>query len=344
MAVEICSVGDTAPVLLPFEPRRAVDCPNFRVNENGTVPFDARAPRDRHPCNPRTLHRACPNCGRDNYGRVGILPAAEPWGLKRCDECRLVYLENVLDYGALVETFAWERTYESRREARRKGHFLRCLVSDALKRIKKCVRRGLPREVPLVRRLIPGGRLLDVGCGSGHVFRLLDERYVPDGIEISAELARQAAEVCGPRGGRVVCDSALGGLDQLEADSYDGVLMISYLEHEIQPREVLRAAWRVLKPDGLMIAKTPNYGSLNRRVTGARWCGYRFPDHVNYFTPATLSGMLRDCGFEVRRFSLRDRSPLGDNMWLVAGRSVEFESASLPFLKPQPDRQLRRAA
>ena len=167
---------------------------------------------------------------------------------------------------------------------------------------------------------------------------------MPDGIEISTELARQATEVCRPRGGRVICASALNGLARLEAEAYDGILMIGYLEHEIQPREVLCAARRILKSDGLMIVKTPNYASLNRRLTGARWCGYRFPDHVNYFTPATLTEMLRGCGFEIRRFFLRDRSPLSDNMWLIVGRSAEFESACIPSVKRQPDIAQRRAA
>jgi hypothetical protein len=78
----------------------------------------------------------------------------------------------------------------------------------------------------------------------------------------------------------------------------------------------------VLRPDGRLILKMPNYASVNRRVRGARWCGYRFPDHVNYFTPASLQAMVRAAGLEVVRMRAVDRLPTSDNMWLVAGRSA----------------------
>jgi len=40
------------------------------------------------------------------------------------------------------------------------------------------------------------------------------------------------------------------------------------------------------------------YACLARQLRGRRWCGYRWPDHVNYFTPETLGSFLRTHGFE----------------------------------------------
>jgi hypothetical protein len=74
---------------------------------------------------------------------------------------------------------------------------------------------------------------------------------------------------------------------------------------------------RKLKSGGALIVKVPNFACWNRLVRGARWCGLRFPDHVNYFTPRTLWDMLKRAGFRVARFSLRDRFPLSDNMWVL---------------------------
>ena len=28
-----------------------------------------------------------------------------------------------------------------------------------------------------------------------------------------------------------------------------------------------------------------------------RWCGFRYPDHLNYFTPKTLAAMAGEAGF-----------------------------------------------
>ena len=98
--------------------------------------------------------------------------------------------------------------------------------------------------------------------------------------------------------------------------------MHAFLEHEMHPLETLRAAARVLRPDGRLILKMPNYASINRRVRGARWCGFRFPDHVNYFTPASLRAMVQAAGLRVVRMHVSDRLPTSDNMWLVAGPSA----------------------
>ena len=67
-----------------------------------------------------------------------------------------------------------------------------------------------------------------------------------------------------------------------------------------------------------LIVKVPNFASWNRRLRGDAWCGFRFPDHVNYFTPETLTLLLRETGFRVARFGVFDRLPTSDTMWLVA--------------------------
>jgi 2-polyprenyl-3-methyl-5-hydroxy-6-metoxy-1,4-benzoquinol methylase len=98
--------------------------------------------------------------------------------------------------------------------------------------------------------------------------------------------------------------------------------MTSYLEHEPNPRAVLAATAQVMKPGARLIVKVPNYASWNRTVRGARWCGFRFPDHVNYFTPELLVRLVRESGFEIVRFVWLDRWPTSDSMWLVAEKKV----------------------
>jgi hypothetical protein len=77
---------------------------------------------------------------------------------------------------------------------------------------------------------------------------------------------------------------------------------------------VLSELHRTLAPGGVALIKVPNHASLNRRVTGRKWCGYRYPDHLNYFTPASLRRMAEACGYEAR-FGPTDRLPTSDNMY-----------------------------
>ena len=56
---------------------------------------------------------------------------------------------------------------------------------------------------------------------------------------------------------------------------------------------------------------------MGRHLRGPRWCGYRWPDHVNYFTPATLQRMAEAAGLRVARMNALDRSPLSDSLYAV---------------------------
>ena len=63
--------------------------------------------------------------------------------------------------------------------------------------------------------------------------------------------------------------------------------------------------------------KVPNYACFNRTVRGDRWCGFRWPDHVNYFTPRTLREMVESAGLRIARMNFFDRHPFSDNMYAV---------------------------
>ena len=273
-------------------------------------------PNDRS--QPQTLHRLCPACGRDNASAAPLPVSSAPWTLKACETCGFVYLENAPAYAALEEHFAWEKTYTAERERREREEPVLQWVGRRLIALRGVVfpKRGL---LPLTERLVPDGDVLDVGCSDAVMLARLGPRHVPHGIELSAALAARAADVLAPRGGRVVHASALDGLARLEPGRFSGVWMHSFLEHELEPLATLKAAARALRADGRLIMKMPNYASINRRVRGARWCGFRFPDHVNYFTPASLQQMVHAAGLRVVRMNFFDRLPTSDNMWLVAG-------------------------
>ena len=87
-----------------------------------------------------------------------------------------------------------------------------------------------------------------------------------------------------------------------------------------QPLALLEACRAKLVPGGRVIIKVPNFACWNRRVRGRRWCGFRYPDHVNYFTPATLTRLVEAAGLCVRSPGWRDRLPTSDNMWFVIER------------------------
>ena len=75
-----------------------------------------------------------------------------------------------------------------------------------------------------------------------------------------------------------------------------------------------------MAPGGLAAVKVPNYGSLNRRLMQGRWCGFRFPDHVNYFDKASLRRLAEDAGFRAE-IPLWQSLPTDDNMLAILVKS-----------------------
>jgi SAM-dependent methyltransferase len=270
---------------------------------------------------PDLLLRTCPICNLDNRSQP-LHPYSEPpCELKQCAGCGLVYLENAPVYQKLETEFAWEKTWTEEGRRRRRREPVLYYGSRALQTIPK---RLFQRDklMSWVRRYFAPGRILDVGCAGGHTLLKLPEHYVPFGIEVSKELASTARARFSARGGDAIQGDAISVLPRLPADSFSGVLMTSYLEHEVHPRTVLEQVARIMRPRARAIVKVPNFASWNRIVRGRRWCGFRHPDHVNYFTPALLDRLLRVSGLRVLRFGPWDRFPTSDNMWLVAEKPL----------------------
>ena len=244
----------------------------------------------------------------------------------------MVYLENPPAYEALEDEFAWEKTYAAEKKRRFKEEPVLSRVSAIAKwarlNLKKprVVKTGAS-QLSQLRRLFPNEEslvLVDVGCGYGDkAERIADMTRVPTkpvGVEVSLALAENANQRLRRFGGYCVQKPAVEGMGEFSDDSVHLVVLSSFLEHEVQPVELLTACGRKLAPGGRVIIKVPNFGSLNRQVRKERWCGFRYPDHVNYFTPKTLRATVEKAGLAVQRMGFMDRMPTSDNMWLIAER------------------------
>ena len=144
---------------------------------------------------------------------------------------------------------------------------------------------------PFLKALPPGGRVLDLGCGSGDVMRLLVRRgFDAEGIDISEEQISLAVAA---------------GLNAQTADAfeflasrqqtYDGIVAVDFIEH-FAKEELLRllAAIRAaLKPGGWLLIQTPNGQGLF-----ANTVVYGDLSHLTILTPRSLRQALALGGFE----------------------------------------------
>lgn len=265
----------------------------------------------------RVQRRNCPQCGRDNRGETPRHSRA-PWDVIACADCGFVYLDRAPVYDELFETMAW-RTNWQREEKRRKKARPLSYKASKLTRFRLHM---FPRKQvdDLILQHVDSGNVIDIGCALGGRLANLPEQFTPFGVEIESASAAEADKLFRSRGGHAVNASSLDGLRQFDADFFQAATMRSYLEHEVQPREVLTEISRTLAPGGIAVIKVPNYSAVMRPIMGLEWAGFRFPDHVNYFTPGSLRRMVEGVGLSVRRFSLGYRLPTSDNMWMIAGK------------------------
>lgn len=141
----------------------------------------------------------------------------------------------------------------------------------------------LPRE--------EGIKVLDAGCGEGHLIQTLHERCSSNqyyGVDITPTALEDARERC-PFGKFQIMD-----LSELSFESgfFDVVVATEVIEHIIEYEKVIMELTRVLKKGGALILTFPNeiLWTISRLVLGRR--PVRVLDHVNSFTPQMMKGLV----------------------------------------------------
>jgi SAM-dependent methyltransferase len=224
----------------------------------------------------------CPLCGSTQArtlfagpDRLQGLPGE--FRLLRCGECGLMRLAQIPDD---LDQFypASYRPHQAR--------------SDSLAGWRG---RGLAKKADLVRRAFPsGGRLLDVGCGSGEFLALFqdDPRWSLHGLEPSPQAGRLARDLTGSPVTIATLQDA-----RLPAGSFDVVTMWHVLEHLPYPLPALTRAKRLLRPGGLLVLCCPVADSCQARLFGSYWSGFDLPRHLVTFSRPSLDRALRAAGF-----------------------------------------------
>lgn len=255
-------------------------------------------------------YRPCPACASDQITDLAQF-ARDVWRIGACKACDFVFLRNPVDYTALTDDFAWEKTYEVAGAAHLKK---RSALSKIAYELRAFGYRMRGDQMGRYLRLLGPGKILDIGCGDVVRWRA---PFVPHGIELSTELCKRADDKMRALGGECVHGAGAEAIWEFPETYFDSVMMHSFLEHEVAYKRLLAGSFRTLRPGGRAFIRVPNFSALNRRLSGAKWPGFRYPDHVNYFTPASLRHAVEEAGFEFRLVN-RHRIWLDDNIQALA--------------------------
>jgi 2-polyprenyl-3-methyl-5-hydroxy-6-metoxy-1,4-benzoquinol methylase len=292
----------------------------------------------------------CPLCilcggeGRQIYSEQPdrLFGAEGSWNLKRCANpvCGLVWLDPMPLTEDIGKAYANYYTHASRESAGRKGMMGR--IFAAMQRaylankfnyttgrssfVTRCLgrllylfpirRRGLDGDVRFLAAR-PGGRLLDVGCGSGDWLMFMRGL----GWQVSGnDFDANAVKTAQGRGLDVECAS----LEQQKhpGGAFDAVTLSHVIEHVPDPVQTLAECRRILKPGGKLVLFTPNASSLSHRVFKNDWRGLEPPRHLHVFSTESMRPLLERAGFQ--NISIRPhlaRSVVYESLLLRRGRT-----------------------
>ena len=268
------------------------------------------------PRHPHDDNVKCDLCGEQQFDmlhawEVGNFwnPASIPIAVWQCRSCEVVMLHPVPTAEQLPAAGEWwtsERKFYRRR--------------PWLKRMWKPTRVAIfgskeSRLIRKTRRLVPEGRLLDVGCGLGELMQEGRKHYDCVGLDpspVGVHALGMVAHVDIPKG------------------EFDAVMMDSVLEHVHSPTGVLAKVNHALRIGGAVVINVPKFNGPAYRRHGAGWNGFRHGYHTFLYTGQTLGKFLEKTGFEVVQNPKRDR--ILDDILTLWGRKVrdvagEFDTA-----------------
>lgn len=225
----------------------------------------------------RRFHE-CPGCGASSSKtkhlfNVSLLETSCSVG--QCSSCGLVYKTFAPTTEGLAQIYSHEYV-----------HFGTDTIDIAdfntakqkLSKVRKALSgKRLPNEL----------KLLDVGCGSGNFVRIAQNLgYQAEGIDpyLPSQLKSKYLHNKSP--------------EDIPKNSYDIAVLLNVAEHLDQPRQMFSAIRQLLKSDGVMLLTCPYGDSYARRVHQAYWGHLALDEHLLFWTPRSLTKLLREVGFQ----------------------------------------------
>ena len=183
----------------------------------------------------------------------------------------------------------------------------------------------------LVRRYAPKNetapKLLEMGCGLGHLLGLLQDDFHCIGIDL-IDYSIEQTLINAPKAEAYQMDVGEIG-ERFEPNSLSVVVALHLVEHLPDPQETIRQVNRLLKPGGIFLFATPHPEYSFRRFKDRENDAIgKDKTHINCHVPAVWKQWSEENGFEVIK-------QFGDGLWDVPylpliPKIVQFGMFGLP--------------
>ena len=156
------------------------------------------------------------------------------------------------------------------------------------------------KRLKTLRRAFPRAEsLLEVGCGcGGFLARAGQAGLQAVGVDVSAYAAEYARQVWGQR--VVTGEINAATLDEA-GRRFDLIALWDVIEHLPDPCHAVALLADRLRPGGVLAVSTGDVSSLVAKLSGPRWHLYNLPEHLWFFSAASLQRLLERAGLIVHK-------------------------------------------
>ena len=229
--------------------------------------------------------------------------AVQPENLLRCLQCGLV--------------FEWRMPSDQELT-----DFYRHYSYSRLKPCSSATHASFRRVLLSLARWRGQGRLLDLGCGQGD---FLMEAAAAHWHPLGMEFSKDAVSLCCKRGLQVL--QGANASTAFAGEHFDVVTSFEVLEHLRTPGDLLIDAASVLKPGGLLYLTTPNFNALLRHLERDEFQMLAYPEHLCFFTPASLRRLATRHGFRIAALCTTGLDPSRLKKALRAGHLLKRDNS-----------------
>ncbi|MCK4627982.1 MAG: class I SAM-dependent methyltransferase [Sedimentisphaerales bacterium] len=148
--------------------------------------------------------------------------------------------------------------------------------------------RALKLHVP------PGGRILEIGCGTGEFTRLAhEEGFDVEAVDLSESVCNYVRNELG-----IYCfNGKIEYLDSSRKD-YNAIVAFDVIEHLPDPLSFLRHIIARISSRGIIFLEMPNWQCVEGRLFGHLWNMLNMRDHLNFFSKDALNYILGKMGLQ----------------------------------------------
>ncbi len=149
----------------------------------------------------------------------------------------------------------------------------------------------LSKKANWIEKYFDKGSILDFGCGTGELLKVMKNRNW---------------EVCGVEPNESARSLSIkkniethGTLEALQGKNFDVISLWHVLEHLPDQTEKLNDFYQLLNQNGILIIAVPNFQSYDATFYKEHWAAWDVPRHVFHFSREGLKNHLEEHGFNL---------------------------------------------